>query len=101
MSFPPPPSVPGGGGGSPRHPGRQGKLYLATKAVHAASTRRKEDRANVLLSRPNLVPPSTPSNCATRYKNRSKEKSLSEAPLEAIIPGKRIIFDELATVSDF
>jgi len=88
MSFPPPPSAPGGGGDPPRHSGRQGKLYLATKAARAAATRRKEDRANVLLSRPNIAPPSTPSNRATRYQNRSEEKSLSEAPLAAIIPGK-------------
>jgi len=54
----------------------------------------------VLLSRPNLAPPSTPSNHATRYKNRSEEKSLSEAPLMTIIPGKRIIFDELTTVAE-
>ncbi len=54
----------------------------------------------MLLSRPNLAPPSTPSNHATHYKNRSEEKSLSEAPLATIIPGKRIIFDELTTVAE-
>ncbi len=76
--FPPPPSAPGGGGDL-GHSGRRGKLYLATQAARAAATQRKEDRANVLLSRPNLAPPSTPSNRATRYKNSSDEKLLSEA----------------------
>ena len=86
--FPTPPSAPGGGGDPPCHSGHQGKLYLATKAACAAATRCKEDRANVLLSRPNLAPPCTPSNRATRYQNHSEEKSLSEAPLAAIIPVK-------------
>jgi len=55
---------------------------------------------NVLVSRPNLAPPSTPSNRATHYKNRSYEKSFSEAPPATIIPGERIIFEELTTVAE-
>jgi len=54
----------------------------------------------VLLSRPNLAPPSTPSNRATRYKNRSDEKSLSEAPPATKFPGERIIFDELTPIAE-
>jgi hypothetical protein len=54
----------------------------------------------VLLFRPNLAPPSTPSNRATRYKNRSDEKSLSEAPPATKFPGERIIFDELTPVAE-
>jgi len=54
----------------------------------------------VLLSPPNLAPPSTPSNRATRYKNCSDEKLLSEAPPATIIPGERIIFDELTTIAE-
>ena len=56
---------------------------------------------NVLLSRPNLAaPPSTPLNRATRYKNCSDEKSLSEAPPATKLPGQRIIFDELTPVAE-
>ena len=99
LSFPPLPSAPGGGG-DPGHSGRRGKLYLATQAACAAADRCKEDRANVLVSRPNLAPPSTPSNRATRYKNCSDEKSLSEAPPVTITPGKRIIFDGLTTIAE-
>ncbi len=54
----------------------------------------------MLLSRPNLAPPSTPSNRATRYKNRSNEKSLSEAPPATKFPGERIIFDELTPIAE-
>ena len=96
--FPPPPSAPGGGG-DPGHSGCQGKLYLATQAARAAAAC-KEDRANVFLSRPNLAPPFTPSNRATRYKNCSDEKSLSEAPPATQFPGERIIFDELTPVAE-
>ena len=99
MSLPPPPSAPGGGGDS-GHSGHPGKLYLATQAACAAATRCKEDRTNVLLSQPNLAPPSTPSNRATCYKNCSNEKSLSEAPPATIIPGERIIFNELTTIAE-
>jgi len=94
----PPPSAPGGGG-DPGHSGRPGKLYLATQAARDAAARRKEDRVNVLLSLPSLAPPSTPLNRATCYKKCSDEKSLSEAPPATIIPGERIIFDELTAVA--
>ncbi len=97
-SFPPLPSAPGGGG-DPGHSGRRGKLYLATQAARDAAARRKEDRVNVLLSLPSLAPPSTPLNRATCYKKCSDEKSLSEAPPATIIPGERIIFDELTAVA--
>ena len=95
MSSPPPPSAPGGGG-DPGRSGRRGKLYLATQSARAAAARRKEARANL------LAPPlSTPSNRATRYKNRSDEKSLSEAPPATKLPGgQRIIFDELTPVAE-
>ena len=95
----PPPSAPGGGG-DPGHSGRRGKLYHATQAARAAAARRKEDRANVLLSRPNLAPPSTPSNRALCYKNCSNEKSLCEAPPVTKFPGERIIFDEMTPVAE-
>ncbi len=98
MSFPPP--LAPGGGGDPGHSGRRGKLYLATQAACATAARRKEDCANVLLFRPNLAPPSTPSNRATHYKNRSDEKLLSEAPPATKFPGERIIFDELTPVAE-
>jgi len=98
--FPPPPPSAPGGGGDPGHSGCRGKLYLATQAARAAAARCKEDRANVLLSRPNLAPPSTPSNRATCYKNCSDEKSLIEAPPTTIIPSERIIFDALIPVAE-
>ena len=97
MSFPPLPSAPGGGGDHGRYGRRgKGKLYLATQNARAAAARRKEARANLLAP----PPPSTPSNCAARYKIRSDEKSLSEAPPATIIPGERIIFEELTTVAE-
>ena len=96
MSFPPPPSAPGGGGYHGRSGGRgNGKLYLATQKARAAAAQRKEARANLLAP-----PPSTPSNRAIRYKNRSDEKSLSEAPPATKLPGQRIIFDELTPVAE-
>jgi hypothetical protein len=96
MSFPPPPSAPGGGGYHGRSGGRgNGKLYLATQKARAAAAQRKEARANLLAP-----PPSTPSNCAIRYKNHSDEKSLSEAPPTTKLPGQRIIFDELTPVAE-
>jgi len=73
---------------------------LVVRVTRAAAVRRKEDHVNVLLSRPNLAPPSTPSNRATRYKNCSDEKLLSEAPPAKIIPGERIVFDELTTIAE-
>jgi hypothetical protein len=38
-------------------------------------------------------------NRATCYKNCRDEKSLSEAPPATIIPGERIIFDELTAIA--
>ena len=91
----PPPSAPGGGG-DPGHSGRPGKLYLATQKARAAAARRKEARANLLAP----PPPSTPSNRAARYKIRSDEKSLNEAPPATKLPRQKIIFDELTPVAE-
>ena len=97
-SFPPPPSAPGGGGYyHGRSGGRgNGKLYIATQKARAAAARRKEARANLLAP----PPPSTPSNRAARYKIRSDEKSLNEAPPATKLPRQKIIFDELTPVAE-
>jgi hypothetical protein len=89
--LPPPPSATGGGG-DPGHFGCRGKLYRAGQSARAAAARRKEDRANVLLSRPNFAPQSTPSN-------HSGEKLLCEAPPATKLPGERIIFDGMTPVA--